>query len=105
MVKAREVMAKMQGLDRKFRRSCNQIVLLNQRIKDKQARYDWALRAQQRSWRHSLRLQLASLEGLRNAFYEYAARRADELEVLQEALVEEGILSDTEEDLDWDEEN
>ena len=105
MVKVEETIAKMRVVDRKFRRSCRQIMLLNHRIKDKQARYDRAYKINQRSWRYSLRLQLATLEGMRNMFYEYAYKRADELEALQDTLVAAGVMSDTEEDLDWDEED
>lgn len=100
-----EVIAKMRLLDRKFQHSCRQIMLLNHRIKEKQRRYDRAYKEHQRSWRYTLRLQLATMEGMRNMFYEYAYRRADELEALQDELVNAGIMSDTEEDLDWDQEN
>ena len=99
-----EAIAQLRALDQKFRHSCRQIMLLNHRIKDKQVRYDRAYKLNQRSWRYSLRLQLATLEGMRNMFYEYAYRRADELEALQDSLVAAGVMSDTEEDLDWDEE-
>lgn len=100
-----EVIGKMRVLDRKFRRSCRQIMLLNHRIKDKQMRYNRAYKGNQRSWRYSLRLQLATLEGMKNMYYEYAYRRADELEALQEELVTAGLMSDTEEDLDWNDED
>lgn len=94
-------MEKMRVLDKKFRRACKQIMLLNQCIEDKQTRYNRAHRNNQRSWRYTLRLQLATLEGMRNMFYEYAHKRADELEALQDAMVEAGMLSETEEDLEW----
>lgn len=99
-----DVIAKMRVLDRKFRKSCSQVQLLSHRIKDKKRRYDRACKSKQRSWRYSLRLQLATLEGMRNMFYEYAYRRADELEALQDMLVDAGLMSDTEEDLHWSEE-
>ena len=103
MVKADEAIYQMRVLDRKFRRSCHQVSLLNQRIKDKKTRYDRASRGNLRTFRHTLRIQLATLENMRDAFYEYAARRADELDALQDVLVEAGVLSDTEEDLLWNE--
>lgn len=88
--------------DRKFRRACQQIRLLNHRIEDAQIRYDRAYATSRRSFRYTCRLQLATLEGMRNMFYEYACNRADELEALQEDLIAAGLISDssdTEEDM------
>lgn len=93
----------MRQLDRKFRRACRQIVILNNKIEGLQSRYDRAYKVNRRSFRYGLRLQLATTEGMRNMYYEYACRRADELETIQDKLVQAGILSETEEDIDWDE--
>ena len=90
----------MQDLDKKFRKACQQIVLLNNQIEALQVRYDRAYKANQRTFRYSLRLRLATLEGVRNMFYEYAYRRADELEALQDQLVELGVIQDSDEDSD-----
>lgn len=81
--------------DRKFRRACQQIRLLNHRIEDAQIRYDRAYKTNRRSFRYTWRLQLATLEGMRNMFYEYACNRADELEGLQEELIAAGLISDS----------
>ncbi len=82
-------------LDRKFRKACLQIRLLNDRIEDLQVRYDRAYKAGRRSFRYTYRLQLATLEGLRNVCYEYACRRADELEEMQRDLIAMGVISDS----------
>ena len=92
----------LRTLDKKFRRSCRQVVLLNQRITDLQARYKRAYRDDRKSFRYTLRLSLATTEGIRNMYYEYASRKADELEAVQDQLVEAGVLSDSEEDIDWE---
>ena len=92
----------LEDLDRKFRLACRQVVILNNRIADLQARYDRALRVDRKSFRYTLRLQLATTEGTRNMFYEYARRKAEELEAIQDYLVSVGVLSDTEEDIDWE---
>ena len=96
----RETIAKLRDQAHKFKKACRQIIILSHRIKDKQTRYDRAYTKNQRVWRYSLRLQLAVLEGMRNMFLEYAYRRADEIEALQDVLVAEGLMSDTEEELD-----
>lgn len=95
----------MRQLDRKFRRACRQIVILNNKITGLQVRYDRAKAVNNRTFRYNLRLELATTEGMRNMFYEYACRRADELETIQDSLVEAGILSETEEEIDWNEES
>ena len=35
-------------------------------------------------------------------YYEYAYQRADELDATQDQLVSVGVLSDSEEEIDWD---
>ena len=90
-----DTLAVFHSQDHKFRKACQQIRLLNHRIEDTQARYDRAYSNNQRSYRYTLRLQLATLEGMRNMFYEYACCRADELEELQEKLIAAGYISDT----------
>jgi hypothetical protein len=68
--------------------------MLNRKIEDMQVRYDRAFADGRRSFRYSHRLKLATLEGMRNMYYEYACRRADELEKMQDTLIQHGLVSD-----------
>lgn len=86
-------LARFDTVDRKFRRARQQIQLLNNKIHDIQGRYDQAYKADSRSFRYTYRLQLSTLEGIRNAFYEYACQRADDLEELQQVLIGMGLIS------------
>ena len=95
MASTDQVLSTFHKSDRKFRRACQQIRLLNHRIEDAQTRYDRAYTINRRSFRYTCRLQLATLEGMRNMYYEYACHRADELEVLQEELIGAGLISET----------
>jgi hypothetical protein len=54
--------------ERRFRRACEQIVLLNHKLEDLQRRYARAKSENRKSFRYSLRLRLAVVEGLRNTF-------------------------------------
>ncbi len=103
-----ELLNTFHAEDRKFRLACRQIRLLNHRIEDTQLRYDRAHSADRRSFRYTLRLQLATLEGMRNMFYEYACQRADDLEEMQERLISLGLVTDgsdeDEEEEEWGEE-
>lgn len=95
-------MMSFRHLDGKFRRSCHHIRMLNRRIEEIQVRYDRAFSAGRRSFRYSHRLKLATYEGMRNTYYEYACRRADELEQMQEVLIQRGLISDSSGDSDTD---
>jgi len=96
------LMTQFKHMDRKFRRSCHHIRILNRRIEEVQIRYDRAFSSGQRSFRYSHRLKLATYEGTRNMFYEYACRRADELEKMQDSLIQRGLISDSSADSDSD---
>lgn len=82
----------------KFQNACSQVILLNNCIQDAQIRYDHALRDNHRSFRYMLRLRLMSLEGARNMFHEYASRKAEELDSMQERLSAQGIMNREEDD-------
>ena len=74
----------------------------NNKITDLQARYNRARKVDRKSFCHTLCLQLVTTKGVRNMYYEYAYLRAEELEAIQEQLLSVGVLSDSEEEIDWD---
>ncbi|KAI0230631.1 hypothetical protein LSAT2_019049 [Lamellibrachia satsuma] len=84
------VISEIRILDHKFRRSCDQINLLNDRIDATQSRFDCASADSRRTFCYNIRLRLATLEGVRNMFYEYATRVADKLENLQRMPMQAG---------------
>ena len=53
----------LSDAERRFRRACDQIVLLNQKLGEVQKRYKNARRTNNRSFRYNLRLKLAVVEG------------------------------------------
>lgn len=78
-----ETIRYIHSLDYRFRRSCEQIMILNNKIDDMQSRLDSAFEDRQRTFSYNIRLRLAILEGVRNMFYEYAMSVADVLESLR----------------------
>ena len=92
----------LRVLDRKYRRACRQAVILNNKFTEIQARYNRARKEDRKSFRHTLCLQLVTTKGVRNMYYEYARRRAKELEAIHDQLLSVGVLSDSEEETDWD---
>jgi len=69
--------------------------MLNRHIEQIQTRYDRAFSSGRKSFRYTYRLKLATYEGMRNMYYEYATRRADELEKMQDLLINRGMISDS----------
>lgn len=94
MRNAEVLLLNYRQMQKKFKHACKQVVLLNNRIADVQLRYDRAVVANLRSWRYVTRLNLASIEGVRNMFYDYACQRADELDAMQEQLQNYGVPHD-----------
>ena len=83
-----DLMDKIRSTNRLFRQACDQIIVMNNQINYLQTRYERAMKKNRRSFRYSLRLKLATLEGVRNMYYEYASRKADDLEQLQNELMD-----------------
>ncbi len=77
--------------EQRFRRACDQIVTLNQRLGEVQKRYKKAKNANNRAFRYNLRLKLAVIEGVRNMFYDYAYMKADQVADLRRELFDESV--------------
>ena len=98
MSSVEELVSEMRRMDRKFKRACEQVILLNNRLKETQTKYDRAVQKKHSSFRYHSRLRQVTLEGVRNMFLEYANRSADRLDKMQDRLMEEFSV-------DWDEVN
>ena len=92
-----QLLCSLKQMNKKFRLACKQVVLMNNEIEYLQNRYDRAVDCCNRSFRYFLRLKIATLEGIRNMFYDYASQNADKLDALHVKLLREGII---EEELD-----
>ena len=69
--------SQLMDAEKCFRRSCNQILLLNRVLEELQSRYDSASKQHMRAFRYSLRMRISVLEGVRNMYYHYASMKAD----------------------------
>lgn len=86
--------------ERRFRRACEQIVLLNQKLEELQRRYNRAKDINQKSFRYSLRLRLSVLEGIRNTYFDYAHAKAEQVGELRRDLFGEIVQIVTGEESD-----
>ena len=70
-------------LENKFFRACDQILIIDRRLKDLSSRYLSANDEGNRMMVYTRRLQLVTLEGVRTAYYQYAQRAADQMSELR----------------------
>lgn len=88
----KKLLAKFDFVDRKFHKACAQLRVLSRRIELVELRYEKACRQNALSFSYMLRLELASLEGVRDMFYEYASCCAERLEILQNKMTAAGLI-------------
>ena len=97
-------------MDAKFQKACEQVLVLNNMMKELQIRYDRAARDNLRTYRYALRLRLCTVEGLRNTLYDYVTQKADDIEQMEEEIRNLGaesiiiydVVSDSESDTQSD---
>ncbi|KAK3612095.1 hypothetical protein CHS0354_031164 [Potamilus streckersoni] len=75
----RQLKKELTETEIKFRKACDQIIILNKKMESVQKRYNRAKETNFRIFRYKLRLRLAIIEGVRNVYYEYANRKANDI--------------------------
>jgi len=95
--------AELYETENRFRRACEQIILLNNKLEDLQLRYDKARLDNHKSFRYNLRLKMATVEGVRNSYYEYACWKAEKVAELRLQAAVVSSDSDTEEEEEMEE--
>jgi hypothetical protein len=92
MAIATSVMKELVRLNQHIVKACDQVKLLNRQIEELDIRYDRAAKENKKAFRYSLRLRLATLEGFRTAYLEYAQMKAQEMDKIEEDLIAKGQL-------------
>ena len=77
----------MNILNNKVYIVCTQVKLVNQQIQLMNIRYEKALKMEQPSFRYSLRLRLATYEGVRGQLLQYARMIANKMDVIEETIL------------------
>ncbi|KAL4218398.1 hypothetical protein ACF0H5_023134 [Mactra antiquata] len=90
--------------ERYFRRACEQVFILNRLVEETTVRFNIADARQNQITRYNVRLRLSVLEGVRNMFYEFAAKKAADIVELQRHILdadadEEMITDDSDSDM------
>ena len=72
----------------KFDKACQQIVLLDQQIRDLEVRYRRAVKNKKNSFRYNLRLKLSVVTGVKMMYHHYATTKAEEIHRMRRHLEE-----------------
>lgn len=90
-MKNRDKRSTLVDSERRFKRACEQIVQLNYSLDALQQRYNKAKKDNHRSFRYSLRLRIAVVDGMRNMYYDYAHNKAETIAELRQELFGEVV--------------
>ena len=85
---SQDIAAKMANTESKFHHASRQILVLNVRVNEAQTLYDHSLEVRRRPFRHSSLVRLKILKSVSDDFYEYATRRATEMDDFLLTLME-----------------
>ena len=87
-----ETIIKLKDTYKKFRTACDQVILLNNNIESAQIRFERAVRSGHQPMRYTLRMQVHTLEKVRDMIYEYSHGLAKEMNKLQQIIIEENCV-------------
>ena len=81
----------LDGAEDRFRRACEQVLVLNKKMEYLTSRYNEAEARGNKPLCYQLRLRISVIEGVRNMFYEYAAQQANVMTELQRHILSIGV--------------
>ena len=94
--------------ERRYKRACDQIVLLSGKCSDLRFKFSKACRENQRSYKNRLKLRLALTQGIMQTYYYYAYSQAETVAELRRELFGQEVriigsddTSDSESDDDY----
>ena len=81
----------LNGLEKRFLQCCHQINLVDQKLDALQVRYQCVTQVNRRRAVYPLRLQIATMEGMRNLLNQYAKNKALEMAELRRLYFDEDV--------------
>jgi hypothetical protein len=85
-MESKSSVATLMHLNQLICKACDQVLLINGEIQSLETRYSRAAKVQRKSFRYTIRLRLATLEGLRSMYLEYAKLKAEEMDDIEVSL-------------------
>ena len=83
-IDAYDVRRRLRATKKIFDRACSQLIHLTNKLEDAKIRYNRAKAVKRLSFKYNSQLRVTSLEGLRNAIYQYASSKCEEIDALQD---------------------
>lgn len=91
-------------IEKRFQLCCHQLNLIDGKLDALQVRYVRLKRTKNRNARFFLRLQIATMEGMRNVLYQYAKLRGHQIAEIRRGLFDENVdVHDYVEIPEWEE--
>lgn len=82
-----DLVKEMDRLNIQVFQACGQVKLINREIEQLNVRYNHALQNEQTSFRYSLRLRLATYEGVRSKILQFARMKANRMDDIEEEIL------------------
>ncbi|KAH3747766.1 hypothetical protein DPMN_182196 [Dreissena polymorpha] len=82
------IRVKLTAAERHFRHACQQVTIISRHMEEATIRFHAADKAGDKNFRYHIRLRLSILDGVRNMYYEYAAKKATEIVELQQRVLD-----------------
>ena len=82
------IRVKLTSAERHFRYACQQVMIISRHVEEATRRYHNADRTGDKIFKYNIRLRLSVLDGVRNMYYEFAAKKAAEIVELQQHLLD-----------------
>ncbi len=89
-----DLVDRMADAQQKFEKACQQIILLDQQIRDLEVRYKRAVKYKKNSCRYNLRLKLSVVTGVKMMYHHYATTKAEEIQKMRRQM---GMIGEEEE--------
>ncbi|KAK3094832.1 hypothetical protein FSP39_006851 [Pinctada imbricata] len=94
MSKISELKDRLREQEAYYASACVQLSALNIQMEQLAKRFERAEEKGQKSFRYSLRMRMAVLEGVRNMFYEFASLKANVISRLRHEILIEHVFSE-----------
>ncbi|XP_014668729.1 PREDICTED: uncharacterized protein LOC106809991 [Priapulus caudatus] len=81
-----EQLERLHDAEQKFDKACQQIIVLDQQIRDLETLYKRAVKSKKNAFRYNLRLKLSVITGVKMMYHHYAGTQAEEINRARHSL-------------------
>lgn len=81
-----EQLERLNDAEQKFDKACQQIIVLDQQVRDLETLYKRAVKSKKNAFRYNLRLKLSVITGVKMMYHHYAGTQAEEISRVRRIL-------------------